>query len=69
MTLGTYTTPSSFLEEEEAANMPYTAGATDGGVPVGAAAWMEGDIEWIVKEEVLKDIKVRFVPLFVVITL
>ena len=30
---------------------------------------MEEDIEWIVKEEVLKEFKVRFVPSFVVITL
>ena len=49
--------------------MPYSADTMDGGVPVGAAAWMEDDVEWIVKEEVLKDFKVRFVPSFVAITL
>ena len=36
---------------------------------LGTAAWTEVDIEWIVKEEVLKDSKVCFVPFFVVITL
>ena len=33
MTVGTYTTPSSFFEEEEAANMPYSADTMAGGVP------------------------------------
>ena len=35
----------------------------------GTAEWMEDDIERILKEEVLKDFEVRFVPAFVVITL
>ena len=33
MTPGTHTTPSSFFEEEEAANMPFSADTMDGGVP------------------------------------
>ena len=32
MTPGTHTTPSSFFEEEEAANMPFSADTTDGAV-------------------------------------
>ena len=33
MTLGAHATPSLFFKEEEAANMPYCADTTDGGVP------------------------------------
>ena len=68
MTPGTLTTPSWFFEEEEAADMlysaePWTAEFLD------TAEWMEDHIERILKEEVLKDFKVRFFPSFVVITL
>ena len=67
MTLGTHTTPSSFFEEDEAANVPYSADTIDGGAP-RYASWMEDGIEWIVKE-LLKDFKVRFVLFCVVINL
>ena len=68
MTLGTHSTPSWFLKRRKlpichTALIPWMAQF------LGTAAWTEVDIEWIVKEEVLKDSKVCFVPFFVVITL
>ena len=68
MTEGTLRTPSWFFEEEEAADMQYSAEPWTAEF-LGTAEWMEDDIERILKGEVLKDFKVRFFPSFVVIIL